>query len=319
MTQKGRRAPCLPISIVLSLGASALWAQPAFGSELPVLLSDAPCGGVDRAELRRLLAIELGSRLATKPLPQEGFTLRLECQTDTVTLVVAGGQGEQLRTLHASDAAGEVGARLISLSLVEMLHEAERPAAPARPPPVAETAPPVEAPRRDRARSMRLLALAQVLTPRLDGSLSGFGLAADYVASSPFSARLETAFSRSERRFELGTTQTELATVTLAGGYTGALGPVRPRVMAGFRLGSARISGERSELPGTRESSVSGPWGGPLVSAGLGFVFFETLAFELGGEAGYVSLPVVGEVEGEDAIALDGYWLAANVGLGATF
>ena len=66
---------------------------------------------------------------------------------------------------------------------------------------------------------------------------------------------------------------------------------------------------------GTREGALTGPCGGPLLAAGLGLRNGSFVA-ELAAEAGLVSCPLRGEVEGQDSIELDGYWLGLSLNLG---
>jgi hypothetical protein len=82
----------------------------------------------------------------------------------------------------------------------------------------------------------------------------------------------------------------------------------------GGRLGWMRLSPEA--VTGYASSTVSGVWGGPSLNLRARWHLGRTWRLRLGGEAGVVTLPVQGLVDGNESLAeARGAWLSVALGL----
>jgi hypothetical protein len=305
---------CAPALALGLMGARAVWAAEN-GVEVEVAEA---CTRVDRAQLSRLLNIE--QRRDASALVRQA-RVSVTCEGDVVTLQVvakADDSPPRIRTLAAADVAGEVGARVLSLSAIELLNaqpaapEPQRERVPERRPPPA--APP--APARVLAPSVRLAAVGTVRSFGFDHPLAGGGLAVDYLRLSTLGLRLEFDVAIAERSYEFGSAHLQLTTLSAQAGYLALHDAWLARVLAGYRFGAGRISGKAAPGVVAPVGTVAGASGGPLVSAGLGWRSGSWVA-ELGAEAGLVSFPLEGRVAGHESIAFDGYWLGLSLNVGA--
>lgn len=296
------------------LGARGLRAAET-GVEVDVA---AACAGVDRAQLWRLLNIE---QRRDAGLGVQQARVSVTCDGEVVTLRVEEKGDASLprsRTLVAADVAGEVGARVLSLSAVELLNA--RSSSPEPPPaPAPALAPPPAlppAPARARAPSVRLMAVGTVRSFGFDHPLAGGGLAVDYLRLPKLGLRLEFDVTIAEHSYQQGSAHLQLATLSAQAGYLALHDAWLARAFFGYRFGAGRISGKAGTGVVAPVGTVAGASGGPLLSAGLGLRSGSWVA-ELGAEAGLVSFPLEGSVAGHDAIELDGYWLGLSLNVGA--
>ncbi len=307
----------VPLFCALALGlvgARVVSAAPRDES-VEVLVADL-CGHVDRAQLTRLLNVE-ERRDASAEVQQARVSVT--CEADLVRLQVERRGDVSLprtRTFAAAEVAGEVGARVLALSAIELLNARSQPEplpapAPARvPPPPPPLAPRAPAP------SVRLMALGTVRSFGCGRPLAGGGLSVDYLRLSKLGLRLEFDVAVAERSYQFGNAHLQLTTLSAQAGYLGLHDSWSTRFFGGYRFGSGRISGEAGPGVVAPVGTVAGASGGPLVSAGLGLRSGNWVA-ELGAEAGLVSFPLEGRVTGHDSIALDGYWIGLSLNLGA--
>lgn len=297
-----------------SLDAHAALAAPEPSVEVEV--GDA-CSGVDRAQLSRLLHIEQ-RRDASAGVQQARVSV--SCEGGVVTLQVQERGDTSLpraRTFAATDVAGEVGARVLALSAIELLNDHATPAEvePLPPPPQPERPPLAPTPARVAAPSVRLMALGTVRSFGGERPLAGGGLAVDYLRLSKLGLRLEFDVAVAERAYEYGSAHLQVATLSAQAGYLSLQESWLARAFVGYRFGSGRIAGKASGAS-TPVGTVAGASGGPLVSAGFGLRSGSWVA-ELGAEAGLVSFPLEGRIEGHEPIALDRYWLGLSLNVGA--
>jgi hypothetical protein len=278
----------------------------------------AACTRVDRAQLTRLLNIEQ-RRDASAGVQQARVSVT--CDGDVVTLRVEERGDVSLprtRTLSVADVTGEVGARVLSLSAIELLNaratpEPEPERAVSRPKPVR---PPAPAGAREPAPSVRLMAVGTARSFAFEHPLAGGGLSVDYLRLSRLGLRLEFDVAIAERRYEFGSAHLQLTTLSAQAGYLALHDAWSARAFVGYRFGAGRIAGTTESGVIAPVGTVAGACGGPLISAGLGLRSGSWVA-ELGGEAGLVSFPLEGRVAGHDPIGLDGYWLGLSLNVGA--
>jgi hypothetical protein len=122
-------------------------------------------------------------------------------------------------------------------------------------------------------------------------------------------------------RFERGTLRAELASVTwssLSGfvgpSFRGELGPLRPRVALGARAGWLALAAD-AEAP-NEGRSFTAPWLGLALPLRLGVELAGGVTPFVGAEAGYVLVPVHGNVsDGSRLVEHRGPWLGGNIGV----
>jgi hypothetical protein len=314
------RAPALKSALGLGLVCCVAWpswAHAAPPSELELEVATG-CERVDVVQLARLLDIEGRRRAESRKSRVEVscvdgvVTLRVEVEGDTSLA--------RSRDFAARDVAGEVGARVLSLAAVELLDEASRAPKPvaverAAPPAAQDPLEPQQPTPSRSVPSVRLMAAGAVQSVDLARPLAGGGISVDFLRLAPLGLRLQLDVALGNRQFDRGTARLRLTTLSAQAGYLALHDTWTARAFVGYRFGTARIAGERKssdDLQGT----VAGAFGGPLLSSGVGMRAGSFVA-ELAAEAGLVSFPLRGEVDGKVAIALDGYWLGLSVNVGA--
>lgn len=273
------------------------------------------CSSVDRAQLARLLRVEqrqIGSELAFAKVS-------VRCEGEVVTLSVERREEAEARqrTFTPADVTGEIGARVLSLAAIELLKQervevvAAAPESRPEPPPRRPPPPPLEVPP-----SVRLMLAGGAHSFAGDKPLLGGGLAVDYLRLSGLGLRLAFDVAVSDHDYDSGSAHVQLTTLSAQGGYLTLHDAWMARAFLGYRLGAARISGKAAAGALMPVGTVAGPCGGPLLSTGFG-VRSGAWITELGAEAGLVSFPLEGTVEGHEPITLKRYWLGLSLNVGA--
>jgi hypothetical protein len=307
----------LAVACELSRVALVYAATPARGVELEVAPS---CERIDATQLARLLNIEQrrdsdsGVREIRVSVTCEETVamLRIERRDDTAL--------PRVRQFALKDVAGEVGARVLSLAVIELLNDLEsspaQPQEPARAKIPEPEARPITPPPREPPPSVRLMAAGAIQTFALDRPLAGGGISVDFLRLSRLGLRLELDVAVGSRNYDLGSASLQLTTMSAQAGYLAVHDSWTARALLGYRFGNGRIVGERASGSLNREGTVTGAFGGPLVALGLGVRSGSWVA-ELATEAGLVSFPLQGNIDDQESIALDGYWLGFSLNAGA--
>ncbi len=297
------------------VGASALPARAADGLAAPQLEVSPGCARVNEAQLRRLLGIE-----AQRDERASEARVSVSCESGVASLRVqrsSDDQTEQLRTFAESDVAGEVGARVLSLAVVELLNDSAA-AKEAAPVPVEPQRPKEAEPLAPKAGpalpNVRLMLAGSAYTFGFDQALAGGGISVDFLRLSKLGLRLEVGLAYGSRHYDLGEAHLQLTTMSFQAGYLALHSSWSARAMVGYRFGSGRISGKADGSTATT-GTVSGACGGPLITAGLG-MRRESFVAELAAEAGLVSFPLEGQVEGDSSVRLDPYWVGLSLSIG---
>jgi hypothetical protein len=289
-------------------------AAPAGGVALEVSPS---CQSVDVAQLRRLLNVE--QRRDSDSAVRE-ISVSVTCDERSATLRIERRDESappRLREFALRDVAGEVGARVLSLAVIELLEDAaaaplEAPREQLAPRPQLEPAPPPREP----APSVRLMAAGAIQTFALDRPLAGGGISVDFLRLSRLGLRLGLDVAVGDRDYDLGSARLQLTTMSAQAGYLAIHERWTARAYLGYRFGNGRIDGERAPGSAAREGTVSGASGGPLLALGLG-VRSGSWVGEIATEAGLVSFPLQGRIDDQESIELDGYWLGFSLNAGA--
>jgi hypothetical protein len=222
----------------------------------------------------------------------------------------------------------DVRSRALALAAVELVLTSWMELTRGEPPPQTGEfrAPPTEArlaaeqrARRETAgaRIDHVMAVAEAIGPFNGLGLGwGAGLLVDYVAHQGWwGVELGFGVARAAADTALGSVE--------ATTWSGALRPTLRfgsnaawfKTGVGARLGVARLVGTPVDAEQARGGSIAGTWGGPSLHAGAG-IAWSPIAFGLGLEAGYVLRAVSGGVDDGHAVAVDGAWVAATMGVG---
>lgn len=325
--------------------SGALLASPARAQAAPqVDLELESCTGLYGPAVRRILAAELGSKLAEAPGP--GVTSAVVvCHGNDAELRVKDPLSRKAVTRHVDmgSAAPNARARLIAIATSELVFASwselqtnpdplVEPAGPPPPPDAREAARDWVAHRGDRETTtpperehkkkperlppVLLAVVSQRAFFRYPGALWGGGVKLGHEPLSHVAWSLDAVIDRGQLDTPLG--RYEVETTTLGASlylfyrwswFTAALG-------GGLRAGVARSVGAAgAQAHGT---STIAPWGWPLATLSLTARPGGPLVFELSGETSYVLLPVSNATADVHNPTLSGMWYGIELGVGIT-
>lgn len=315
---------------VALLFAAAAQAAP----DVPVLLELHGCDGLDEAELRRIVAAELGAAAAEQKGP--GVTnVSVSCEGPRATLRVEDPLSRKAvqRSINLGRADTRAQARLVAIASTELvlaswaeLETNPNPRVePEGPPPTREAREAARGIARDHLagyeprlrhwydsqaptdRGLHLLGIgsARALVD-YRGMLWGGGLRLGQDAFRFLAWSVDGLFEKGEIRVDgrnldvkSGTGGGHLLAYVRAGHFSFGIG-------AGLRVGFASTTG----------SSTLALWGWPLGCASASARIGRSVLVELSGEASYVILPVGGEAS---TGTIRGGWFGGQLGIGWIF
>lgn len=324
------RLLAVSFGFVVSLVPSIVRAE----TDVPVLLELHQCDGLDEAELRRIVAAELGAAAAEQNGPSV-TKVSVSCEGPKATLRVEDPLSRKAvqRSINLGRADTRARARLVAIASTELvlaswaeLETNPNPQVePEGPPPspeaqqaargIAHDHMPGYEPRKRHwydsetplDRGLHLLAVGSERS-FLDykGMLWGGGLR---IGDEPFrfvAWSVDTLFEKGT--ITLDTRRVDVTSVTGGGRLLAYLraGHFYGGIGAGLRIGVASTTG----------SSSLALWGWPLGCVALSAHVGTSLLIELSGEASYVILPVGGE---SAPGTLRGGWFSGQLGLGWMF
>lgn len=269
------------------------------------------CTGMDRDQVLRLLDIELKERIRTQPGGQI-TQLLITCQPAGVLIEARHGRRDAVRALEEEEITGEVGARLLSLTAIEVLREVER-----APEPEIVSAP-TQTLQKKRGPDARLLVGAEMLSFGLQAPLLGADLSWEVLRFSPVYVRLGATISGGETQLSSGVVGTRLIGGRFEGGLRANLESAGLGVGLGYRLGQARLAGY-AEFSDQESGRVYGVWGGPYLGISSDTRLGSALTFKATLELGAVQLPVRGQVAGDRDVTVNGVWAGVGFLVGASF
>jgi len=290
---------------------------------IPVHL-DRACDAAPVAEVAPILRVELLGRLVEDSSPADADHVAIDCAADFVILSVSapGGVRRSMK-INVGVAPANVRARIVALSLAELIRDLDReaaaaPPAPLPPPPPPAPPPPLPAPESTPEHAaIDVAAFAQASTFRLDGAwLAGGGLRFDYVRGWA-SVGFDVATLTMSERFAPGTAQALLAYASPYVAWRAGWGPLRTRLGAGFAVGAARLAGHATDATAFA-GTTAGAWTAPFAFASMQAKISARISLDARGQLGWVTSPVVGEVAGAPDLALDGPWLSVQLGAAIT-
>lgn len=303
----------------------------------PVTVEIDACVAVDHAQVRRHLAIELGTEQPVAPSEVTGKSLaRVRCPDpeypEHVELYVddkvTAKSLSRSVDLGLSDPA--VRPRLLALALAELLFASWAELLLTPQPKVPPLAAPV-LPATRRATSDEVAKKLPRPLPPLGVRLLALGSAQWLFRGTAVhgGGALRVAGDHPHRlSWELDLGARYSATATALGAITSTLIDAKPALLVhhrlphlilraglGLRVGAARLDGLASDATITKGATLWGPYGGPLATLGL-TATASRLRMELSAEAGYVLWKVIGRVEGYPAVAIDGPFVGVHLGIG---
>jgi hypothetical protein len=290
-----------------------------------------PCVQVSSREVRRIVAVELGTLLVGEAQRSADTTLvTVRCAASSVSVHVDDPVTKKAldRAIDLEAHPAPARARLLALAIAELVTaswtELESNPRPAAPPAGPEVTPALRQAAREiaAARSaaatrspMRFVAAAAVRSYLGHGGpLVGADLrAAQDIGLLGWS--VDAGFDRGSRTFAPGRIAT--TTVALAPMLTisTSLSSLVLRGGAGARGGLAVHEGQRSDTR-VREGTVAGPFLGPALQLGATAVPARPICVELTLAGGFVALPVAALIAGKEAVSVEGVWLGATLGVG---
>jgi hypothetical protein len=304
--------------------ALLLWTQLAGGAEL---IEVDGCVEASADEIRRIVRVELGHSFELS-----GAAAQIGCEEDGQIRLhlddTATSKSVERRIAVGAKAAR---ARLLALALVELISaswaelETPAPRTSVVPPPSLEVRKTVVATlERLERRAGALPALGRFrlfAVAGLQGFLDGPGVLGGAGLRLGRDHKYHVGWAVDAMTFH-GQPGTSLGPVTvdtlsLSGTFFvhGQWSRVALRGGVGLRGGAARLGGQASQQS-VSANSLWGPWLGPMAELELTVAATRRLAVELGGEVGYVVLPVVGLVNNVREVAVDGPWFGLNMRLG---
>jgi hypothetical protein len=330
-----KRRHALAAALVLSAMVSSAEALAADSHPL-VQLTVQPCVDVPAADIRRIAAVELGALLVPDSNPPSADTTSVvvACQDGLIELRVNDPiTGKSLkRTIDVRESGKPAQARLIALAAAELVYTSWTELVTNPAPEVAAAGPrasvEVVQNMRDAVRKKlpskiappQPLRVLGVVSRRSflahGGTLWGGGLR---IADDPFPLigwSADAVVEHGSIAASLG--DVAIDTATLGGSLVlhREWSVVSMRAGVGLRMGVARMIGQPYSYQLAEGKSVVAPWGWPLGVLALSFTPVRPLVFEVQGEAGYVVLPLGGQVGGGREITLEGVWAGLQFGVG---
>ncbi|MBI5531428.1 MAG: hypothetical protein HY898_01855 [Deltaproteobacteria bacterium] len=324
-------------AVALVLAAACTSASALAGETHPLVqLTVDPCADVAAADVRRIAAIELGALLVPEGVAPAPDTTRVfvACVQGLIELRVDDPiTGKSLqRQIDVREAAKPTRARLVALAAAELVYTSWTELATNPTPEVAPAGarPPVEVVQnmRDQVRRKIPVKLSPAQPLRVLGIVSrrsflsqggvlwGGGLR---VADDPFQLVGWSADAVIEHGSVAATIgEVNIDTATLGGSLVlhREVSVLSMRAGLGLRFGVARMMGKPYSSQLAEGKSVVAPWGWPLGVLALSITPIRPLVLEVQGEAGYVVLPLGGQVGGVQEITLQGAWAGVQLGIG---
>ncbi len=295
------------------------------------------CVPVDRAQLDRVLAIELGTS-AESASSQTGPThVHVRCVDAGIELNLEDAltRKTMVRVLPSDSFQDASSTRLLALAIAELIVASwvelrlPRKVEPVGPPPstAARSAAARAVEKQDpgpqplelseRSTEIALTGLMQAWSEQ-DAILFGAGARLVHAPTRwlAFSVAADLALATVEN--SLGNILLRASAVSVAGLVRLPLKPFVLLTGPGGRLGLAQISGEATDPRRVRSTAFYAPYGGLLWLARAGVAVSESFSIVLDLELGVTTLPIRGLARNASVVALDGAFLTAGLGVALT-
>jgi hypothetical protein len=315
-----------PLPWLCALGLVTGFARAAV-AEQRLSLELQGCGALSESALREHLALEL----ATLGLADSALALRLRCDASTVVVELAEGARRYPVQARVELADTEPGARerLVALAASELVAQADRarrsdaqpaPAKPATTSRLSAPHPPLtsHAARRSSAARGSRVELSAAASAATQGepkaTLWGAALGARFALGRRWSFVADTRYERGQKSLTLaGVSWASLS------GFAGAAlsanaGAVQLSAGLGLRAGWLSLSA--AAVAPNEGAGLTAPWAGVALPLRVALSLGGPVRPFAGVEAGYVTLPVRGNVDdGSALVEQRGGWLLCSLGV----
>jgi hypothetical protein len=308
------------LALILSVSARAGATESQVGLELQA------CPELSETELREHLDLEL----STLGLSGADARLLLRCEQSSVVveLVLASGASYPVQVrVELRDTAKPARERLVALAASELIAQAERARVNQPPRPAPR---PTERDREADAASFRrgpdqtastkrprielFVAGNAALQGRPQAALWGGSLGTRWGVTHTWSVLFETRLERGQQSEALADVRWTLLSGFVGAGANAQAGPLQLSAGLGVRAGWLALAASARRPNEGR--SFTAPWAGMAVPLRLALDVGGFVAPFLGVEAGYVALPVHGQVDdGSVLVEQRGAWLSGSVGV----
>jgi len=327
----------------LLMAALALWSAQRAGAQQASTAGDTlvlthvdDCVPVDRAQLDKLLSIELGTSGASEAstVPAEDVPTRVwvRCGPSGIELFLEDGvtRKTMMRVLPAEAFQEGSQTRLLALSIAELV-VASWVELRLIPKPAVEPVGPPLSPRRRQQAERVLEARAPEPVPdftglSLGGLIQGFSEqegvllgAALRLTHAPWSwlalsVEADTSFMTVD--VEQGEVAVNVSSVGVALLLRQASGALALLTGPGARGGLAHARGEAKPGSGIRGDSFYAPLGGAFWLGRFALALSQRIELALDLELGLTTLSATGRSHDQAVLALDGVWFSAGLGMG---
>lgn len=282
--------------LVLSLAPSAHAADSRVAIELRA------CAELSASALRDHLELELATLALSRP--DARLVLRCEGSSVVIELFRASGSSYPVQVrVELRDTARAARERLVALSASELIAQAER--ARVDPPPrlaapvvreVATTSPPLDrVPVAKRQRIELFIAGNAALQGRPRAALWGGSLGTLWGVTETWSVLFDTRFERGQESLSLAEVRWTLLSGFVGAGANAKAGPLLLSAGLGARAGWLALAASAARPNEGR--SFTAPWAALAAPLRVALDLGGFVSPFLGVEAGYVALPVRGQVE----------------------
>jgi hypothetical protein len=304
----------LAVAIALLAAASAR----AQNRAARLVIDDCLAG--ERDEVTRIVGVELAA--AQLPGPAVDVAIRCGAGSSVEIAVSSPDTAAETRVVDLGSAMPKARARLLALTVAEMVSIHGTPAPPTppppTPPPVVAPPPPMDQPPISPPPTSRFQLSAMASAHRFfsggDGFLLGGGLRVAEDLRYHLGWIAAAFVEHGSSGFAIGTVSTDLISGDLGLALHLDWTHLTLRFVAGLRGGWVFFAG--TPVSGATANSLSGPWLGPLGAVSLAFTPIRRLLFELILDGGYTILPVTGRVAPSDKVAIDGAWIGLQIAVG---
>lgn len=324
------RGPGLGL-LSLLLAASVAQAQ---GPEISVSVD--PCVPVERGQLERLLAIELGTS-APQGIPRASTHVWVSCGVQGVELRLEDGvtRKSMMRVLPAASFRDPSSARLLALAVaefvvaswIELSVQPQHAVEPIGPRPSAAEQRMVERvvekhavmPASALSEDSLSAAFSLQVWSAHAGVLLGGGLRLLERALPWLAWTIAADFGTAGVNVPLGTVRVTTASAALSAALHYRVNSFAFYTGPGGRLGFTRMQGEPSNGVITGGDHFFAPYGGLIWWTRFEYRASKDVRLALDLEAGLTTLPVKDTSDNSQVLALDGVWLTTGIAIGFAF
>jgi hypothetical protein len=283
---------------------------------------NAGCAALRLDDVLPYAQVEVGSRLADAT-DTEAEPVVVRCTADRITILVTGpDKAPRSYRTDLGNTSPSVRPRIVAIAIAEVLHDLDivprRPDSPKQRIPIIrrKTEPPPPPPPPPEGVT-ELAAFWQATRFQLDGRwLMGGGIRFDF-AQTWWSAGLDAGAAARRETTELGKVDVLLVYMSPYAAGRWSQGPFTIRLGAGYAFGVGQVSGSATAAQVVQDK-VTGPWGSPYALIDFGLAPSDSVTFNVRGQAGWVTTPVVGYVDRGREADMKGFWTSAQIGVALT-